>query len=398
MSDNNKHYNSWIVFVKESTTADQLAQLSNQNIFNANIQTGNIDDAIKFLASNNIKEKFLLLEITDHKNIIQKIDELAEYCAEDTHLICLGYENSIDLYRQLVQAGVDDYHTIPINTSVLSDSIANIQSSNEPNKEEIKLNPMISVIGSRGGLGTSTIASSISWLLSNDFKSTTCLLDLDIYNGISSLIFNKDPNQGLSQALSNIDRLDAVFLKRISLDVSKNLAILGAEQGIDHDYFITDDDLIKLSKLIRSNFDHTVVDINYNNLYSSIALSQSSDIIIVSDFSISSIRDTSKILKICKVKAPFAKIKILGIKNSLAKSSELTQTQFEDGIQQTIDYTIGFDRKATLESLNLGIVFAKKYPRNPIIRQLRIMLSSITKSSVQEEKLTWLEKIKNWKL
>ncbi|NQY42786.1 MAG: hypothetical protein HRT87_05545 [Legionellales bacterium] len=388
---------NWLVFIKQEEVAEQVNNFLQEITLRFDLHRGDLADAIPYIKKNQ-STNFLLIQITDPNNSLELIDELAENCNEETRLICIGDNNDINFYRKLKNHGVDEYFTLPIDLECLKECINNLTNNPDTTQEEIKTNPLITIVGSRGGLGTSTIANSMAWLLSKHFLVNTCLLDLDIYNGISSLIFNKTPNSGLIQALANADRLDAVFLKRLAIEINKYLSILSSEQGLDKDYFITDEDFNKLIKLAQTNFDYTVIDLNYNNLYSKIVLPFSSDIIIVSDFSIPSIRDTAKILDICKIKAPFAKIKIINIKNNIAKSAELTQPQFEDGIQRTIDLLIPFDRKATLEALNLGVVFSDKFPQHTITKKLRELITIITKSSIQEPKLSWLEKLKNWKL
>ena len=57
-----------------------------------------------------------------------------------------------------------------------------------------------------------------------------------------------------------------------------------------------------------------------------------------------------------------------------------------------------FDRKATLESLNLGKILAEQTPNNPIVIELNKAISSSTQSTTMKPKEGFFEKLKNWRI
>src|SRR3546814_5915123 len=59
------------------------------------------------------------------------------------------------------------------------------------------------VIGARGGVGASTIATSLAWLLSERGKRATALLDLDVHFGTGALALDLEPGRGLTDAIEN---------------------------------------------------------------------------------------------------------------------------------------------------------------------------------------------------
>jgi pilus assembly protein CpaE len=59
------------------------------------------------------------------------------------------------------------------------------------------------VIGTRGGVGASTIATSLAWLFSADDKMPTALLDLDVHFGTGALALDLEPGRGLTDAIEN---------------------------------------------------------------------------------------------------------------------------------------------------------------------------------------------------
>src|SRR3546814_3700897 len=73
------------------------------------------------------------------------------------------------------------------------------------------------VIGARGGVGASSIATSLAWLLAEKENRSTALLDLDVHFGTGAMAFDLEPGRGLADALENPSRIDGLFIERAML-------------------------------------------------------------------------------------------------------------------------------------------------------------------------------------
>src|SRR3546814_13854078 len=76
------------------------------------------------------------------------------------------------------------------------------------------------VIGARGGVGASTIATSLAWLLSERGKRATALLDLDVHFGTGAPALDLEPGRGPTDAIENPSRLDRLFIERAMVKAS----------------------------------------------------------------------------------------------------------------------------------------------------------------------------------
>ncbi|WP_424648021.1 AAA family ATPase, partial [Enterobacter hormaechei] len=90
----------------------------------------------------------------------------------------------------------------------------------------------VGVIGTRGGVGASTIATSIAWLLADKEKRSTALLDLDVHFGTGALSLDLEPGRGLTDAIENPSRIDGLFIERAMVKATENLSVLSAEAPI----------------------------------------------------------------------------------------------------------------------------------------------------------------------
>ena len=386
----------WSFYLDNKEVKNLIGEYINKGLIHGEIHENNLSQAIASIQNNQTSE-YLVIQLDNSVDVIKKIENLSLSCSENTHLICIGDPNDINLYRNLINIGVDDYLHLPLDMHQLVNSLVKVSNGDDKDTIISKDKPIISIVGSRGGLGTSTLAGNLGWILAEHFHSKTCLLDMDILSGTSALLFNQNPNQGLTQAIANSSRIDNVFLQRLVIKASENLDLLCAEQGLNHLIDISKEDLVDLTRFISSIYDFTVVDINHNNPYTNTILSLSKEIFIIIDFSISSIRDANKLIKSIFAQSPMAKLSVIAIKDKNTKSVDITSPQIEEGIGEKIKYYIQYDKKAALNALNVGNIISESHPNHPISSKIFEIASSITNSSVITPKKGLLEKLMTWR-
>ena len=92
---------------------------------------------------------------------------------------------------------------------------------------------MTAVVGVRGGVGASTMATSLAWLLGRARRMPTALLDLDVHFGTGALALDLEPGRGLTDAIENPSRIDGLFIERAMVRANESLSILSAEAPIN---------------------------------------------------------------------------------------------------------------------------------------------------------------------
>src|SRR3954451_13838984 len=147
-----------------------------------------------------------------------------------------GQVNDVRLYRDLVASGIQDYLLKPFSPDQLRDAFANAQMTiSGPRMVESgneKPNVMAAVIGVRGGVGASTVATSLAWLMGDKGGRSTALLDLDVHFGTGALALDLEPGRGLTDAIENPSRIDGLFIERAMVRANERLSVLSAEAAI----------------------------------------------------------------------------------------------------------------------------------------------------------------------
>ena len=225
------------------------------------IVRGGIAKAIEYLSEQR-SPHLLLVDISGVDLPLSQIHILADVCEPGTSVIAIGDRNDVGLYRDLQEAGVNNYIIKPLTRELLTKALAPKTNSGELGRAAaLKQGKMVSFIGARGGVGTTTIAANLAWHLANRQSRRVALVDLDLQQGDCPLLFNADTTLGLRDALANPLRLDPLLLDRIMTQYGERLFILGGEESIQDHVQFTPAAVDTLFGVLRSQFHYIIVDV-----------------------------------------------------------------------------------------------------------------------------------------
>jgi pilus assembly protein CpaE len=276
----------------EASLGSYLAQLS---ISGTTIMRGGLSGAIRYLGGERSPES-IIVDISGAEMPASQIHELAELCEPGVTVIAIGDRNDIGLYRDLVQAGVSDYIVKPVTAQLLAKALIGAPVSGEGSPISRKLGKVVAVVGSRGGVGATTLAIHLALHLANQQSRRVMLLDLDLHTGGCALALNLKPTPGLREALANPLRIDSVFLDRAMAINGERLFVLSAEEPLRVDAEFTAEAVDKLVGVLRTQFHYIVADVPKIPGSAFWRALDTADLrIIVADQTLRSVRDTVRL-------------------------------------------------------------------------------------------------------
>lgn len=300
----------------------------------------------------------LFVDLSESGDPLNDINALAEVCEPGTVVIAAGQVNDVRLYRDLLGSGIHDYLLKPFSPDQLRDSFASAQNAlNAPRLHEgaqDKPHVTAAVIGIRGGVGASTIATSLAWLTAEQLNRHTSLLDLDIHFGTGALSMDLEPGRGLTDAIDNPSRIDGLFIERAMVRAGEHLSILSAEAPIHQPVMTDGTAFFQLQEELKSAFESTILDlprhmlIQYPHLLADIGA-----VVLVTELTLAAARDTIRMLSWLKSNAPQAQITIV-VNRVPAGATEISKKDFEDSIERPIDVLFNEDNKSFVQSAKLG--------------------------------------------
>ena len=368
-------------FVADETTAELLRPVAVEHGWSPEkVNKGGLRNAVQTL-SVAASPSILFVDLSESGDPLNDINALAEVCEPGTVVIAAGQVNDVRLYRDLVASGIQDYLLKPFSADQLRDAFANAQmtisgprlmeSANE------RPNVMAAVIGVRGGVGASTIATSLAWLMGDKIGRTTALLDLDVHVGTGALALDLEPGRGLTDAIENPSRIDGLFIERAMVRANDRLCVLSAEAPLNQWILNDGSAFFQLQEEIRHAFEGTVIDMPRNMMVQfPHLLGDVHVVVVVVEFTLAGTRDAIRILSWLKANAPQARVIVVANKVQAAVQ-EVSRKDFEHSIERKVDIVLPFDAKAASQAAKLGQPLAKVTKSAKVLQPLGELLTRI---------------------
>ena len=354
-------------FVCDEETADLVRSVAVEHGWSPEkVNKGGLRNAVQSL-SVSASPNILFVDLSESGDPLNDINALAEVCEPGTVVIAAGQVNDVRLYRDLVASGIQDYLLKPFTADHLRDAFAHAQVTltGPRGNEPVADRPHVTcgVIGVRGGVGASTIASSLAWMLGDKAGRSTALLDLDVHFGTGALALDLEPGRGLTDAIENPSRIDGLFIERAMVRASEKLSVLSAEAPINQPMLSDGSAFFQLQEELRNAFEAVVMDLPRQMLINHPHLVQDMHVaVVVVELTLASTRDTIRILSWLKANAPQSRVIIVANKSQAAGAQEVSRKDFEQSIERGIDILLPFDAKATAQAAKLGQPLGKIAP------------------------------------
>ena len=373
-------------FVCDDTTVEALRPIAAELGWSVDkINKGGLRNGVQTL-SVSASPQVLFVDLSESGDPLADINGLAEVCEPGTVVIAAGQVNDVRLYRDLVASGIQDYLLKPLSPDVLREAFSHAQAMlNAPKQTEASADrPHCSaaVIGTRGGVGASTIATSLAWLLSDKENRSTALLDLDVHFGTGALALDLEPGRGLTDAIENPSRIDGLFIERAMVKASEKLAVLSAEAPIASPVQTDGVAFYQLQEEMRAAFECTVMDLPRHMLVQHPALMTDVGVaVVVTELTLAAARDSIRLLSWLKSNSPGTQVLVVANRVHPGAGLEITRKDFEGSIERKIDYTLPFDQKLAAQAAKLGKPLAEAGKNSKTVAPLIDVARALTSAS-----------------
>jgi pilus assembly protein CpaE len=304
---------------------------------------------------------------------IQLIRKLNVECPK-TAIISAAPKGSGELILQSLRAGAREFLNIPVAAEELKTVLDRITEFAVGQVEAPKKKgKMVAVFSSKGGTGTSFIATN----LAAASAVPTVLVDLNLQAGDLPLFLGLDPKYSIAEAVENRERLDDSLISSFVAPYSTTLSLLAAPKQADSADEIEPEHIFQVLQRLRESFDYVVLDPQHTfDAITLAALDQSDEIVLVLTLDIPAIRSTQRALEIFdRLGYPRKKIRI--VVNRWSKQIDLDLRQVEKFLGETVVGFVSSDYQTTVNSINLGTPLVKSDPNSKIAHELRSIAEKI---------------------
>jgi len=297
-----------------------------------------------------------------------------------TAVISAARDASPDLILQSLRAGAREFLRLPISNDELKTVIDQVAEFSAGQVEAPKKKGrMIAVFSSKGGCGTSFVATNLAAATT----TRTVLVDLNLQAGDLPLFLGIDPKYSVADMAENRSRLDDALIHSFVAPYSSNLSLLAAPKEADSADEIEPEQVFDVLQRLRESYDYVVLDPQHT--FDSItlaALDQADEIVLVLTLDIPAIRSTQRALEIFdRLGYPRKKIRI--VVNRWSKQIDLDLRQVEKFLGEPVIGFIPSDYQTAVTSINLGQPLVQSEPNSKIAQEIRRIARTLATGGVE---------------
>jgi pilus assembly protein CpaE len=387
---------SAMAFVSDSTAMSRIsADLFGATLGKANIRDGTIDAALAITEW----PRDLDLLIVD---LGAAADPIADAAALKTAVpggcivIGIGRINDVALYRDLLAVGFNDYLSTPFAEGAMGRAVersielrdrtggatASPSAANKAAKPRT-----LSVIGARGGVGTTTTAVTMAALLGARLREEILLIDFDLHYGSLMLALDLEAIDALREALDQPDRIDALFIQQVAQKKSEYLFAMGAEETPTGGFQARPHAANDFLRSVHRRFRWIVADVPRGDpVIQRQLIEASTDILLITDLSLPGVRDAMRLQQLVQEVASGAQLHIATSGAIDARRSAVKVADVERTLKRKVDCQIPADPGAALAAVNFGKPIPEAAPNSAIVKALRPLVARLDSPGAVERK------------
>jgi pilus assembly protein CpaE len=203
----------------------------------------------------------VLVDISGESQPINAILDLADVVEPGTVVLVIGESRDVGFYRAVTKGlGVREYLPKPLSKRNLEQHFLKWMKPGPVIAGTQRVGRLISLAGVRGGVGTTTIAANLAWVIGSEMRRHTVLLDADLCMGTAALTLNVKATSGLRTALESPERVDQLLIERSAQPAGERLHVLAAAEPLDSSTEYGAGGALMLCQALRQRYNFVIAD------------------------------------------------------------------------------------------------------------------------------------------
>lgn len=313
----------------------------------------------------------------DHTKALQLIQQLT---IEFPHMPILAISARGDgqSILQALRAGAKEFLTAPVVLEELLLALQRLRAnrtagdtSNPVNGATRADSLVISVVGSKGGVGCTSIAVNLAAAMAQDPKYNVAVVDLDLALGDADVALDLIPDYTLADVAMNVDRLDMQFLRRSLCKHESGVSLLPHPVQMEDISLIHEEHLGRVIGLLRASYSHLIFDLSKRFAPTDLTAMRMSDVVVlVAQLELTSLRNVVRVLHTMdKEEGLGDKVKVV-VNRVGAEDSDITLEKAQETIGKPIYWQVPNDYKAMLGAKNAGVPLLTFAPKSKVHQSL----------------------------
>src|SRR5688572_7795519 len=262
-----------------------------------------------------------------------------------------------DVILQSMRAGANEFFTFPPPEETFHEAIRRTAARRTAAGHGQSATTLV-FFGAKGGAGTTTVAVNCAVELARLSGQRTIIVDLKPGLGEVGLFLGVRSRYTLVDALDNMNRLDAEFLRELAAKHKSGLEILAGSDNFERPNAADGPAIEEILRHLREEYEYVVIDAGSQINTGTLASLFTADTIgLVANPDVPSIRNAQRLLdRIRQMGASADRVRLL--LNRAAEPFPIPPAQIEAAVGHPIDHMFPSDYKTVSGALNSGVPLA----------------------------------------
>ncbi len=319
----------------------------------------------------------------DQNKALQLIAQLTQDHG-DLPILAVSARGDGQSILQALRSGAKEFLTLPVVLEELLTALQRLNrsrgvtSTNGVSNGVARTDSLvIAVLGSRGGVGCTTLAVNLGCTMAQEHGSTPALIDLDLAMGDADIALDLMPDYTMADVALNIDRLDMTFLRRSLSKHATGLSLLPHPVQVEDVGLIREEHLQRVIGLLRASFSHLILDCSKSFQATDVTALQMADVILlVAQLELSSLRNVVRMmLALGNDPALVEKVKV--VLNRVGSDTDISLSKAEETIGKPIYWQVPNDAYAVTESRNAGVPLIQHAPKSKVQQSIASLANAV---------------------
>ena len=294
---------------------------------------------------------------------------------------------------QAIKTGAKEFFILPLKEKEVQQALKELKKKikRDSRKNSPKIGQIISIVGSKGGIGTTTVAVNLAVNLAEKKSvKSVALIDMNMMFGEIPLFLEIKPGYHWGEIVKNISRLDSTFLMNTLTRHSSGVHILPSPGSLNGSSSTAPEMMGHLTGFMQKLFDFVVIDAGQSaNKISLKILEMSDNILLMSLLSLPCLSNTNKLLQSISDLGFLPEERIRIVINRYLTKSEISLKDAEESIHKKIFWTIPNDYSSTMSAINNGKPLSEIASKAEITRNLNNLADTFAPKEEKQTKKWW---------
>jgi pilus assembly protein CpaE len=278
-------------------------------------------------------------------------------------IFAVAATNEPDQILQAMRAGANEFLVWPVHDneafsldngfrSALSRTVEKVQTSRAADRRSCTT---MAFFGAKGGVGTTTLAVNSAIDIARLSKRPTLIIDLNQFIGEVALFLGVRSRYTVIDAIDNLHRLDADFVRELVTRHKSGLDILAGAEQVDRPGPQDTPALEQLLQVLSRTYEFIIMDAGtVTSSCAAVATYAADAIYVVANPDVASIRNTQRLVdRLCQLGAKRERLRVL--LNRTSEQHVIAPKQIESALGQGIHQAFSSDYGTVSAALNSGV-------------------------------------------